>query len=261
MNFPYAAILRNAYELTRNHFQLWVFGIFISAATWLNFLLLNIAFDRRELVDFDSSEFVSKLQSIADSPLAIANLFVVVIILFFSALSKATVVWSAQKLAGRQQWASDQKKEFSVKTALKEGGKYAGTIFWLQLLVLFLLLLLVISIAAPVVYLAVIGQIGRAVALTFLGMAILVPVSILLGYMFIYSPIFAVLYRVKARAALGLAFGLAQNKLKESLILGAFLVGIRANRPHVGRLYARFCHRFSRAMRGCHLAGRTDRVQ
>jgi len=221
MDFPYAAILRKAYSLTRTNFQLWVLGVFLSLAMALNLLIVNLVMDKKKIVDFqlpDMGALLEKLQSLLHSPLGIANILIIAVILFLSALSKATVIWSGQKLAGGE--------PAPLKTALREAKRFVWPVLLLQIVLLFLFVVLFVSVAAPVVYLAVIQEIGRAVALTILGLAILVPVSVLLILMFLYSPIFVVLYKVPAATALGLAFSLAQNKLKESLILAAFLAGI-----------------------------------
>lgn len=226
--FPYAAILRKAYTLTRGHVQLWIFGIFISFSTVFNFLFINFIMDRRQFVDIRFTQQLGKINEGLDNPWMLINLFAAFLILFLAALSKATVVWSAQKLSGAPQWESDKQKDFSLPTALKEGRKFVWPIFRLQIFLLFLFFLLAASLAAPVIYLAVIQEIGRAVALALLGLAIFVPVSVILVYIFLYSPVFVVLYKVSARSALGLAFRLVQNKLKESLFLGAFLLGLSA---------------------------------
>ncbi|OGE77750.1 MAG: hypothetical protein A2751_01690 [Candidatus Doudnabacteria bacterium RIFCSPHIGHO2_01_FULL_46_14] len=224
--FPYAAILKKAYLLARDHFQLWVFGVFISLATALNFLFINFVLDRRQFVDISVEAHLRKIADGLDSPWTILSLALAAAVLFLAALSKATVIWSAQKLSGGGESLADKDKDWTVQTALQEGAKFVWPIFRLQVFLLFLFLILLVSLAAPVVYLAVISEIGRAVALALLGLAIFVPVSILLVYIFIYSPIFVVLYKVSVRSALHLGFRLVQNKLKESLLLGAFLLGV-----------------------------------
>jgi hypothetical protein len=47
-----------------------------------------------------------------------------------------------------------------------------------------------------------------------------------LGFMFVYSPVLAVLYKLSGWQALAMAFQLTQAKMKESLVLAALLVGI-----------------------------------
>lgn len=228
MNFPYAAILKKAYDLTRNNFQLWVFGIFMSLSALLNFLFINFILDRRQFVDINLELQLQKIVEGLDSPWVLFNIGTALVVLFLAALAKATVVWSAQKLSGQEQSLSDKGKDYSLQIALKQGNRFIWPIFCLRLLLLFFFIVFLVSLTAPVVYLSVIGEIGRAIALTLLGLAIFVPVSVLLAYVFLLSPVFVILYKVSVRSSMGLAFQLVQDKLKECLILGAFVLGISA---------------------------------
>lgn len=226
MPFPYAAILKRAYDLTRNNFQVWVFGIFLSFASGLNFLMLNLLLDAREIVHFRLAAELEKFRNFLDSPWLAVNVLAGFLIVFLSALSKAAVIWSGQKLAHEEQSLADQEKSFSLQAALANARKFVWPVLVLQILLFGLFLVVAAALALPVVYLVALGEIGRTVALTVLGLAILVPASILLGFLFLYSPVFAVLYKVSARTALGLSLQLVQNKLKESLIMAAFLAGL-----------------------------------
>lgn len=217
-NFPYAAILKKAYKLTRENVALWVFGVFLSLSSVLNVFLGNVIWGEGELSDFTLAGELDKFQDWIRSSWGLLTLVMILLILFLSAVSKAAVVWSVKNL--------DSGKPFTVSRALREGRRFIWPIFWMQTLLLFLFFLLLAALAVPVVFLAAAGEIGRAAALAFLGAAIFVPVTVLLVFLILYGPVFVVLYQLRLRPALSLAFRLIQTKLLESLILAAFLAGI-----------------------------------
>lgn len=212
VSFPYARILKQAWQMTRGNVQLWVFGFFLILSVILNLLLSRIILGQRQL-DMDW------LARFLDSPWDKASLAsAAIIVLLLSAIAKGAVIVAAKKLAEGQR--------ISLSQALAPAEKFAGTIFWLQILLMILFLVLLSSLTVPVIYLALLGETGRALALAILGFAIFLPVGVLLVFMFLYSPVLAVLYRMRLPAALAMSFHLTQAKLKESLALGVFLAGI-----------------------------------
>lgn len=218
MLFPYAVILKRAYDLARNNFQVWVFGIFVSFSIVLQFLVLNLILDWREIVEFSLPVSFAKFWALGQSPWLLSNLGALLVILLVSALCKACLIWIAQKLTNRE--------PVNLKTTLDRGSQFIWQVLALQIFLLAAFLVLFGFLALPVVYLVTLKEIGRTLALTVLGVAILVPASIMLGFLFLYSPVAAVLYKLSFRSSLVLAFQLVQTKLKESLVMAAFLAGI-----------------------------------
>ncbi len=218
MPFPYTAILKQGYDFTRNNFQLWVLGIFVSFASGFHFLLANLVLDRQHIVAFSLPVSAAKFWEFSHSPWMILNLVVLMFVFFVSAVCKASIIWLAQKLS--------ENESVAAKRALSEGSKFVWPVFFLQIFLFGLFSIMASALALPVVYLVALHEIGRSVALAVLGLAIFVPASILLGFLFLYSPIIAVCYKLAARSALSIAFQLFQVKLKESLVMGAILVGI-----------------------------------
>ena len=190
----------------------------MSFASGFHFLLLNLVLDRQRIVTFSLPVSAAKFWEFSHSPWIISDLAVLLFVLFVSSVCKASLIWSAQKLS--------ENEPVAIKPALSGGSKFAWPVFFLQIFLCGLFLIVTSALALPVAYLVVLREIGRTVALAVLGLAIFVPVSILLGFMFLYSPIIAVCYKIAVRSALSIAFQLFQVKLKESLVMGAILVGM-----------------------------------
>src|SRR3989344_2056145 len=218
MSFPYAAILKQAYDFTRSNIQVWALGIFVSFASAFHVFLLNIFLDRGQIEAFRLPLEFARLWDFLQSQLLGANAGVVFLFVFTSALCRSALISSAQKMA--------RNEPVTIDTALVQGSKFVWRVLAAQVLLFCGFLLLLGVLAFPVVYLGTIREIGRTAALTVLGLAIFIPVSVFLGFMFVYSPVCAVLYKLTTRSAMIFAFQLTQAKLKESLILAAFLLGI-----------------------------------
>ena len=139
-----------------------------------------------------------------------------------AALSYGAVIWSA----GEQSGPANPKKRISFASALRASRIFFWRILGLQLVVSFVLAVIFLILILPVAFLFEAEAIGRAMILLLLAAAIFIPAAVVFGFMHLYGPIFIVLFDRKIGEAVSLSFNLIRKKLKESLILAAFLLGL-----------------------------------
>lgn len=223
--FPYFEVVKKAYELAVKNPWLWVFGLFIGGTLGLNLGSFNYAVPPQAAKDYvgwrESCQSVySWVNSHPQEFALLASLVLVAafILIVLSGLSKAAVIWATAKLK--------ENEEVGFKKAVREGQRFLWPIVGLQLCITAAFFILLGLFAAPVLYLFLEGAIGRAVVLLLLALVILFPSSVVFIFLHRYGPIFIVLYRQRISQALQLSFNLLRQKVRESLILAAFLIGI-----------------------------------
>jgi hypothetical protein len=230
MPFPYLEILKKAFELAKANLWLWVFGFFIGGTTGLNLGGFNYVATPHKIEEF--SAFWAKVQNSTIFFVSHSGIFYSLLILVsasaflalvLSGISRGAVIWTTAKSAEHE---NSRKAEISFAKALSASKKYLWQIIGLQILISAGYGVLLLLLAAPVGYFFSIAAIGRAVASLLLALLIFIPATFVFGFLHIYGPIFLVLYPVKISTALQLSFNLLRQKIKESLILAAFLVGI-----------------------------------
>ncbi len=225
--FPYFEIVKKAYELTVKNPWLWVFGLFIGGTLGLNLGSFNYAMPRRLPGEYSQlrgdyqtaySWITSHLQEFAAFALLVLAAAFVLIVL--SGLSRAAVIWGSLKLVDE-----DKEAKINFKTSVREGGKFLWPVVGLQICITAAFFMLLGVFLGPVLYLFLQGAVGRAAVLVLLALVILFPSSVVFIFLHRYGPIFIVLYRQRIAAALQLSFSLLRQKLRESLLLAAFLIG------------------------------------
>lgn len=137
--------------------------------------------------------------------------------LYLAGIGKAALIWTAREFA--------ESRQVDTMAALAAGKKFAARVFGVQLMASSILAVIMAALGLPVVLLVIQHEVGKAVALGILGLGILVPVGTALSFMFVYGPIFAVLYKVPGGKSLTLAFSLFQGKMRESVTMALFLAG------------------------------------
>lgn len=224
-DFPYLAILKQAWQITVKNSWLWIFGLFIGGTSALNLGGLNFFLappDKDDLEKLRNLSFQAETW-IRQNP-ELFTVFVAVflsfslILIIFQGLSKAAVIWATREL--------EEKRAINFKKSLLTARYYFWRIIGLQILITIVFLAGLIVFAGPIVYFFELGETLRGVLLTLAGLAVFIPASIVLGFLHLYGPIFIVLYDKKIEEALGLSLNLIKKKLKESIILSAFLIGL-----------------------------------
>lgn len=223
--FPYLPILKQAYRVTRRYPFLWIFGLFIGGSAGLNFGGVNFFFSPSSSQDLEQAKKISdEMQQWISQNSELFTLIIAGILLVFlflviaQGLAKAAVICTVPQARARQ--------VIDFKTALKNSRKYFWRIIGLQILITLGFFLFLVIFALPIGYLFSLGATGRALFLTLLAAAIFIPTLVVLGFLHLYGPIFIVLFDQNIKGALLLSFNLVWRKLKESIILSAFLIGI-----------------------------------
>jgi len=230
-SFPYSTILKLAYELTKKRYWLWIFGLFVGGASGLNIGAIKYLTVSRDayfpqLVEKNERVF----EWINQNPtvfwgfvgLAVA-VFAVLIVL--QGLARSAVTWSAMSLLLNAK-GQISKEKINFKNSLARGRRFVRRIILLQILVTTTFFVCLFLFSTPVVYLFSTHAIGRAVILLLLGLTIFIPAGAVFGFLHLYGPIIVVLYDRTVADALRVSFDLVRHKLKESIILAAFLIGL-----------------------------------
>lgn len=227
--FPYIEILKKAYQTTRSHPWLWVFGLFLGGTSVFNSGIFNLAVDRFALGEPGRIKelYTSILDTISDrAPMfvlaCIAVLAVSLILISLAALAFSSIIGAAARLTS----ASPGDRELNFRSAFASGKIFFWRVIGLQILTTCGIIILTLVLASPVVYLFSIGAAGRALVLLLFAATIFIPASLVFGFLHLYGPIFVVLYDRRIGEAMLLSFNLLRGKFKESVIMSAFLVGL-----------------------------------
>lgn len=153
---------------------------------------------------------------------ALGVLLALALLVSVTALAFGAVIWSAGELVRPEA----ERKTVSFFSSLQASRGFFWRILGLQILVTAGFAVLTLILSLPVFFLFEAGAAGRAIILLLLGLAIFIPAALMFGFMHLYGPVFIVLFDRKIREAISLSFNLIRKKLKESVILAAFLLGL-----------------------------------
>jgi hypothetical protein len=228
MQFPYAKIFKQAYQLARSHKFLWLFGLFLVWGSAINLSLL--------LTDPNSGDYqqetatvLSWLQSnslAANLTLSVFGLFLLVILfLYFS--SKVGIIVCVKAILDKQM------------TSFRKG-LAASRLFYLRVAAVILslgLVLFALSLVLflPVYNLSVNGFESRAMMLGVLAMIILIPVALMTTFINALAPVFIISNDLKIRDSIKASFALINQHwmtllafavLQNFLIIVAFFIAV-----------------------------------
>jgi hypothetical protein len=229
--FPYLDIVKKAYELTLKNRWLWVFGLFVGGTTGLNFGGINYLIPvKPQTIPNPKLLFQAWTTWIASHPqifslLVGVALLVLVGLIFLSGLSRGAVVWAIPKLSEEAE-GKITTEPVGFRQAFRQGRKYAWQIIGLQVFTTLIFFLLLSIFGVPIIYMFAAGAVGKALILTIIGAVIFLPAILIFSFIHIYGPIFIVLYHARIGDAIQHAFNLIWQKLKESVLLAAFLAGL-----------------------------------
>ena len=104
-SFPYFPILKQAYEISKGRYWLWIFGLFIGGASGLDLLAIKYFSDSSESQLPKLREISGQfLAWINENPAAFWAVVVLVLLIFavlivFQGLAKSAVIWAAARLS------------------------------------------------------------------------------------------------------------------------------------------------------------------
>lgn len=201
MILAYRKIFKQAYEITRDNKFLWIFGLFLSVGSVLNFnLYMPSGQNSIEVSDSAALMFV------------LIALFVIV--LYFRA--KAGLIVAVK--------ATLDKQETNFWRAFRLGGIFFNRILIISILIELGLILLGLVLSGPIVYMFNQHFTSRAIVLLILALLIFIPVAVLAILVNVLAPMFAVIFDLKIRQATASAFELVLKNKTQLSILGLLLL-------------------------------------
>lgn len=222
--FPYLPILKKAYELAGKHLWLWVCGLFIIGTGVVNFSapFISRLSGKQARLTAAAPEITAWAQAhSAEIPLILTlALLLIFAFLILSSWARATVIVSVARETKTPPGA------VSILPTLKHSAKFVWRVVGLQFAITAVFLILLLMFALPVVNLFAQNADLQGSILTLLGIAIFLPATLIFGFLHLYGPIVIVLYDRRIGEALNLSFQLIARRLREGIILAAFLIGL-----------------------------------
>lgn len=219
-DFPYLEIVQKAYRHSLDNIWLWVLGLF-SGGLFTNFGGWNFSGQPEKVFSFlETSDFFSSPVALTAMILAFAGILAGFLILYGASLSGVIVA------CGKFEDPQDPNHQHVARSILRQGKKHSAKVIGLNLMVLAFFLVSLTIFALPISYLVGLKAYARAWVLGGLGLLIFVPAMVVFSFLRIYGPIFIVRYQASVVRSLSLSFHLLRHKLKESLMIGLFLLGL-----------------------------------
>src|SRR3989338_9404515 len=230
-NMQYKKILREAWTITTRHPALWFFGFFTGLMTsatsqiepilkdvsgistsWF-FCIKDIAFQQNFLLLLKNFESMFQAFGPFRWVIAVAIPILIVFILWVIAAAQGSLIFSVATLSDARNAANktSSAKKYNFQRALFAGRKHAWLIFGLNILEKGILFLLVMLVFLPFFFEVKTLNENARTALTPLSFFILLPVSIIVGFIIKYASIATVLHNVHLRPALTTAWILFQK--------------------------------------------------
>lgn len=215
-NISYFDILKQAALLTWKNRFLWFFGFLIMLGSMgSNFNTGNNESTQQNL----NMQFLPDM--FKDSPaLFIAVIIVVVVVGIILFLLRIVAT------AGIIKSVNDIKlySQLSIGAILRESKKYLGRLLLLEILVGLVLAVIAVVLAVPVVYLFAIKVKFLAWAIMAVAIMIILPLIVLAYFLLKYASFLIVLVDEKIRMSLELAYAIFLKNIKESFLMGIFLI-------------------------------------
>lgn len=216
-DFAYKKVLQRALSLTVSQKWLWFLGVLLSSSSILNFLNPGQAETQRR-----AAELLTRPSGL----LLAAGFFIVLVTL--QVLAKAALLWAAGQLTLTQPplLRRASRRRVGFRAALVSGKAYFWRVLAIQAVTLLSSAVLFLLLLGPAFYFFSLGAEFQAVIMLVLGLLIFVPVIFVLTFLYLFGPIFAVVFEQTVWPALGLALGLVRKKIAECLGLAIILWAI-----------------------------------
>lgn len=222
-------MVKKAFQITIKNKYLWLFGFFAGASGGgYNFYSggSGSGSDYRGKSDYGFDQFGTDIKNyFLDHWILIVGLAILFIgiMLFFMVmriLSQGALIGAVNKI--------DSVKSSSLRDGFKIGRKYFWRILGLGLLTGLAVFLALVILGTPIIFLFIYKMYVRGIILVLLGLAIFIPLSIVVNYATLYGYRYIVLYDKKIIQALKSAFDLFIKNIWQSIVFSLilFLVGI-----------------------------------
>lgn len=192
MRLEYKKIFKQAWLLTKTNKFLWAFGLFL---VWGNFFTL---------LNPDSAKAFLSFAVI---------LGIVFLVLYFHALAGSIIAIKAIL----------DKQETSFAKAFKLSRAYYNRLIGITFSIIIIMAVLVIIIGGPITYLLAAHLAFRAMTLLVLGLAVVIPVTVVAVLINLLAPMFVVIFDRKLKEAISESFSLI-SKYWPSLLWFGFLL-------------------------------------
>lgn len=208
----YFDILKEAFSITWKNKFLWFFGFLI--------LLGSIGSNLNTSNDNSSVDSGAAMQAVSlllkDNPILVATIgfmFLVIMIALFllRILATAGIIRSVNDI--------NLYRQLSIVSILQEARKYLWRLLLLEFLIGFVLVVIVIVLAIPVVYLFAIKAAALAYVIIAAAVLIILPLVILAYYLLKYASFYLVLADEKIYDSLESAYSTFRKNIKESLLM------------------------------------------
>lgn len=218
MKLEYRKIFKQAWQITKLHKFLWLFGLFLF---WGNAVSFTYSMDNGKDNTPNaiySQPWVIWLQTHPQTAfwvlLGVVLLFVILVYLYFRC--KIALLIAVKALIDKQ--------STSIAKAMSASQSFFGRVVGVAVVTNLIILILGVIISAPVIYLNSVGLDWRAKVLLILGLCILIPAAVVTSLINVLAPMFVVFYDQKIGESIRASFNLISKYWVTMLVFSIFTV-------------------------------------
>jgi hypothetical protein len=219
IDFP--QILKNAWQITWKHRFLWWFGMLIALGSGGGMQYRSIGNQEK---NSQGEMMMETWRRIMDHYgtwiwIGVAVIIVLVIIVWvLRIISQAGIIRSLDQVS--------RGEATNFASGFAQGKVYFWKIFFIDITISFLLLLLIIVFLVPVIFLFTNKAIVLGILIALMAVAIFIPVAVMAGYMRRYSYYYIVLANLDVREALENSYLVFRRNIIPSIILSLIFIPI-----------------------------------
>ncbi|MFA6973623.1 MAG: hypothetical protein WC238_02670 [Parcubacteria group bacterium] len=217
MSINYLDIIKKAWTITWHNKHLWWFGFFITlAGAGSSFNYRNSGSNEQaKVIGEQVSSFMSQHIGLMIF-LMVILLVVFIVITVLSIISRGALIKSAHAIT---------KNEITTfKSGFAHGQKYFWRILGLNLLLVLAAIIILFIILIPIVFLFISHSYILGTILALAGVALIIPLIILLVYLRVFGDLYVVLGDLAIKPALENAYALFLKNLGVSIIMGLLFI-------------------------------------
>ncbi|MGE5392782.1 MAG: hypothetical protein ACM3NH_03505 [Candidatus Saccharibacteria bacterium] len=212
-DFPYAKIIRQAYQLTKTRKVLWLFGLFLFLSDTP--FLVSLYRVRGSAFEGGLESWWTELSAPGRYGSLLAGLAVLIAVVVMYFLCKAALIIAVNKFKDR--------KDIRFGEAVKSGREYFWRLLGVSASVGAGLLIVTAVLFVPVAYLAMSQSAARAWYLGGLAAVIFLPLLVIAMLLGILTPMFVTLFGLKVGNSFKASFDMLAANWSSILLLGIFL--------------------------------------
>lgn len=217
-SIPYLDIFKRAWEITWKNRFLWWFGLFISLTGGSGLRLPNWSDKKPSPISQDkiAEFFLANLYWII--PLALFLLVILIVLIILSLIGRGALIKSIQKIT--------QSEPADFGAGFREGRKYMGKIFLVNLCIGLLILSFVVVGIIPSIFLLASKAIAAGVVLLILTILVLIPLAITASLSGGYAHIYVVSGELNVWDAIENGYNLFRNNVWPSIIMALLFIPV-----------------------------------